>query len=208
MAGGAHLKFSSNIYYKDGHEIWGHSNSSDIEYSITLINNEEKGDYQACADIVIALMAIEKNNEWCNAAHHGECSFVNVYQPKLPPQSAIYGEFLAVEHYYYTFQFLQIPSRSSLQTLEYATKKLCSMSKGELDKFNNDRISEEDAVKMCFRATYVLQILHKGHGFRMKDIITAADIVNGQVYYFDSYGSHPEKRVTNLLEKFSNYYES
>ena len=39
LAGGAHLKFSSNIYYKDGHEIWRHRNSSDIEYSITLIND-------------------------------------------------------------------------------------------------------------------------------------------------------------------------
>ena len=38
---------------------------------------------------------------------------------------------------------------------------------------------------MCFRATYELQILHKGRGFRMKDIITAADIVKR---FVDSYG--------------------
>ncbi len=35
-----------------------------------------------------------------------------------------------------------------------------------------------------------------------------ADIVNGHVYYFDSYGTHPEKRVSALMEKFSNYYSS
>jgi len=34
-----------------------------------------------------------------------------------------------------------------------------------------------------------------------------ADISKGQAYYFDSYGSHPEKRIVKLLEKFSNYYE-
>lgn len=34
-----------------------------------------------------------------------------------------------------------------------------------------------------------------------------ADIVDGKVYYFDSYGTHPEKRVINLMEKFENYYK-
>jgi len=38
-------------------------------------------------------------------------------------------------------------------------------------------------------------------------VASYADIQSGQAYYFDSYGSHPEKRVTKLLEKFSDYYE-
>lgn len=33
-----------------------------------------------------------------------------------------------------------------------------------------------------------------------------ADIENGKVYYFDSYGTNPEERVINLMKKFSNYY--
>lgn len=33
------------------------------------------------------------------------------------------------------------------------------------------------------------------------------DIENGQAYYFDSYGTHPEKRVTDFMQKFSDYYE-
>lgn len=34
------------------------------------------------------------------------------------------------------------------------------------------------------------------------------DMENGRVYYFDSYGSRPEKRVTKLMEKFSDFYEN
>jgi len=34
-----------------------------------------------------------------------------------------------------------------------------------------------------------------------------ADVDSGKVYYFDSYGTHPEKRITRLMEKFSDYYE-
>jgi hypothetical protein len=35
-----------------------------------------------------------------------------------------------------------------------------------------------------------------------------ADVKNGHVYYFDSYGSPPEKRVIELFKKFIYYYES
>jgi len=35
-----------------------------------------------------------------------------------------------------------------------------------------------------------------------------ADVKNGQVYYFDSYGSPPEKRVVELFKKFIHYYEA
>jgi hypothetical protein len=35
-----------------------------------------------------------------------------------------------------------------------------------------------------------------------------ADMEKGQVYYFDSYGTHPEKRVTNLMNKFAKHYDS
>ena len=33
------------------------------------------------------------------------------------------------------------------------------------------------------------------------------DIENGMAYYFDSYGTRPEKRVTEFMKKFSDYYE-
>lgn len=34
-----------------------------------------------------------------------------------------------------------------------------------------------------------------------------ADIVNGKAYYFDSYGTRPEKRVIDLLKKFCKHFE-
>jgi hypothetical protein len=35
-----------------------------------------------------------------------------------------------------------------------------------------------------------------------------ADVKNGHVYYFDSYGSPPDKRVTEFFKRFIYYYES
>jgi hypothetical protein len=35
-----------------------------------------------------------------------------------------------------------------------------------------------------------------------------ADMENGQVYYFDSYGTRPEKRVTDFMSKLSKHYEA
>jgi hypothetical protein len=34
------------------------------------------------------------------------------------------------------------------------------------------------------------------------------DIKNGRFYYFDSYGSRPEKRVANFMKKFYNFFKS
>jgi hypothetical protein len=34
-----------------------------------------------------------------------------------------------------------------------------------------------------------------------------ADMESGQVYYFDSYGTRPEKRVTNFMSKLAKHYE-
>jgi len=34
-----------------------------------------------------------------------------------------------------------------------------------------------------------------------------SDMNKGEAYYFDSYGTRPEKRVTALLERFSKYFE-
>ena len=33
------------------------------------------------------------------------------------------------------------------------------------------------------------------------------DIENGHAYYFDSYGTRPEKRVTDFLKKYADFYE-
>jgi len=180
LAGGVSLDFSSDIHFKDGYEYWANNSAAATTYSITLINHQGRGDYKACASIVLSLIEKKDQNAWCNFAHHGECSFSNVYQPKLPSQSRSSGEFLAYSNYYYVFDFLQIPSRSSLYTLEEATKKCCSMSREELDIFNHDRYDEDITFQMCFRATYVLNLLHKGHGFRMEDNITAVNVVKGQ----------------------------
>jgi hypothetical protein len=67
----------------------------------------------------------------------------------------------------------------------------------DLDKCKNDGITKFGIV---FN-------LDESHQSGSHWVASYADIENGKVYYFDSYGTHPEKRVINLLEKFSNYYE-
>lgn len=39
-------------------------------------------------------------------------------------------------------------------------------------------------------------------------VATYADTKKGQVYYFDSYGTRPEKRVVKFMTKFSDYFEN
>lgn len=180
LAGGISTNFESTIYFSEGHETFqiGADGNKQV-YQTKLINDSPTGDYDGCSAIVTNL--IHKNyNTWCNFAHHGDCSFNGVYQPKLPSQSESFGEFLALSEYYDVFNFLNIPNRSSLQTLQNSTMNLCAMSGEDLNKFNNGRLDSDDLLKMCFNSVFAFQLLYSGFGFQMDDNITAADVVNGQ----------------------------
>ena len=173
LAGGSKMNFKTNIMFIDGHE----TRITEPDHFL-LENSKHAGDYESCASIASSLL--HKNyNTWCDFSHNGDCSFAGVYQPELPELTDASGEFLAFSNYYDIFDFLEIPNRSSLNTLQNATMHLCSMTKKELVTFNNGRLHGDEALKMCFQATFALQML-LGHGFGMDANITAANVVDGQ----------------------------
>ena len=172
LAGGSKMNFETNIMFVDGHE----TRITEPDQLI-LENSENTGDYESCAAIASSLL--HKNyNTWCNFSHNGDCSFAGVYQPKLPELTHTSGEFLAFSNYYDIFNFLDIPNSSSLNTLQNATMHLCSMEEKELVTFNDGRLHGDEALKMCFQATFALQML-MGYGFGMDDHIIATNVVNG-----------------------------
>lgn len=180
LAGGMTVDFESSTYFQDGNAHWRVDNNDKlIPYTTTMVNKNKRGDYNACAKLANAMLN-KQQNQWCTYSHHGDCSFSGVYQPQLPLQSKNFGEFLAFSNYYHIWDFLKLPKRSSLSTLQEGARKICSMDVAELKKWNNDTIDTEDLSKMCFRASYAFQLLRNGYGFNMEDNITATHIVNGQ----------------------------
>jgi len=176
---GSQVLFQSNIYYEDDNAIWRVDNSGNpLQYTTTMINENNTGDYDECAKIAKTILN-KQYNVWCNFSHRKDCSFSGVYQPSLPKQSKNFGEFLAFSNYYHVWQFLKIPKRSSLTILQEGARKVCSMNATELEKWNDGGLDSDLASQMCFRASYIFQVLHNGYGFQMTDNITATDVVNG-----------------------------
>jgi len=177
---GSELNFESSIHFENGKATWNvDNNGNPVEYKTTLISNGKNSSYDECSDVAYALLNKEYNG-WCNFSHHGSCSFSGVYQPSLPIQSKNFGEFLAFSNYYHIWQFLKIPPRSSLRTLDNATRHVCSLNATELQEWNGGTVDEESALQMCFRASYSFQLLRNGYGFKIEDNITAANVVAGQ----------------------------
>ena len=181
LAGGIKVDFESTIWFKDGHESFIYNDDgSKMSYKTQMRNEASKGSYDDCTDVVKDIIH-KQYNTWCEFAHHGSCAFNGVYQPVLPVQDqTMTGEFLGLSNYFDVFDFLQIPPKSSLRTLQNATRALCEMSKDDLTKFNDGRLEAEDMLKMCFQSVFAFELLNTGVGFGMDDNITAIDVVNGQ----------------------------
>ncbi len=154
LAVGSYVRFETSMYYNktDGSTHWRvDSDGNPFPYTTTMLNSNQAGNYEACADIVCTILN-KQDNKWCNFSHHGSCSFAGVYQPPLPDQSESFGEFLAFSNYYQIFEFLKIPLRSSVAMVEDGARKICAMSVDELKVWNNGTIDDEEASKMCFQA--------------------------------------------------------
>ena len=81
------------------------------------------------------------------------------------------------------FDFLELPSRSSLAALEEGTRRICTFSMGELIGFNARRdssIDPGDVIQMCFRASFVTSFLMDGIGFPREYVVEAVSVINGQ----------------------------
>ena len=179
----------TNIHFDNKNsETWSYpaalGNTSGYQLA-TLNNRNPRGDYDKCSEFVKELLHKDKG-DWCQFAHRGDCSFAGIYQPTLPEQSEHFGEFLAFSNYYHVWDFLKLPSRSSLSDLDKAARNVCSMSQDELHNFaghpweESDDDTDASVNEMCFRSTYAFQLLHNGYGFKMDDYITATNLVGGQ----------------------------
>ncbi len=155
--------FESNIYYEGGDARWRvDDNGNPILYKKTMTNQNKIGNYDECAKIAYTILN-KQYNVWCDFSHRGDCSFSGVYQPTLPKQSKNFGEFLAFSNYYHIWQFLKIPDRSSLSTLEQGARKVCSMNATELKEWNDGGLESDLVPQMCFRAvsqTFVSLLLY------------------------------------------------
>lgn len=165
-----HVRYDAN----DDKEILLHSS-----HLVTLKNDDDHGNYHACANITRELLNKRDNKRRCHFVYGEDCSFAGVYQPQLPNKSKKFGEFIAFSLYYHVWQFLRLPKRASLLQLKEKTMKVCAMSKEELDRYNNGMLKEYIADDYCFRSAYTFEVLHHGYGFELHDHITVAHVLNG-----------------------------
>ena len=103
--------------------------------------------------------------------------------PALPKQSNFFGEFLAFSNYYHIWDFLQLPTRASIQELYSASQNLCNMTLDELTDYNNGHpspVDDDELPDFCFRSVYAYQLLHYGYGFDLEESIVATDVLQGQ----------------------------
>mmetsp|Transcript_1421 Transcript_1421/g.1905 ORF Transcript_1421/g.1905 Transcript_1421/m.1905 type:complete len:555 (+) Transcript_1421:167-1831(+) len=163
---------------EDGMEVHRNVSSSSSSVNVTFVNDGPKGNFTQCLAITKQLLHLESNT-WCQFAHPHQCSFNGVAMPPLPDSS----EFLAFSNYHHIWQFLQLPSRASLQELYEASERICQMSYEELMEYNENNIrsvTEEEAKDFCFRSAYAYTLLSDGYGFSLENTITATNVVNGQ----------------------------
>lgn len=200
LPAGGRIEFKTSVHYdKNGMDTWNAAvddfsavrttENFDLaeeygQYHAVLVNNENAGDWDKCKILARSLLNKETSNAWCEFSHHSSCSFVGVYQPELPTQTASFGEFMAFSNYYHVWQFLQLQPRSSVNQIDLQGQQVCSQNWKQMLEYNvnntNVTLSEEDLATYCFRAAYVHEMLSHGYGFQPNDRITATNVVNGQ----------------------------
>lgn len=184
LPGGTWQEVRLNIHYdKRGKETWDdHSGVSENGYYQGLLKNDKAtGDFDLCMKYTKDLLHLE-DNDWCEFAHRGQCSFDGVFMPDLPRQSEHFGEFLAISNYFHVWEFLGLPERASLDQLYNSTQMICNMNKAELIQFNKKtaNVDGNEVEDYCFRSSYAFNVLHHGYGFGLHECITATDVINGQ----------------------------
>lgn len=186
LPGGSSYLFKSEIYFdENGHEIYkDKDDNGNVRYYASYLRNDNTtGNYDECMVHTQRLLR-KDSNSWCDFSHRKDCSFAGVYQPPLPTtQSSSFGEFLAFSNYYHVWDFLNLQSRSSIRQLQERTQFICNMSLDELQAYNAQRDSpfdeNDDLLKICFRSSYALNMLHEGYGFSLDDSVIATNVIHG-----------------------------
>eukprot|EP00904_Undaria_pinnatifida_P011382 jgi/Undpi1/7374/HiC_scaffold_22.g09847.m1 len=121
-------------------------------------------------------------DNFCQFAFPGQCSLLGVYQPELP-KGREFGRFYGFAGYYKLWQFLNLPEKTSVSSVEKEGRRICTMSHGELAIYNEGRDKHEKNVKYlpkyCFMSSYITTLLRDGFGFPTDEEITFVDEVQG-----------------------------
>lgn len=165
-------------------QIYPRSDPASTPYSITIENNADSFDFQRCSDLSYSLLRKETNEEWCNFQMDGNCGYAGIYQPPMPQVNRDIDEFVATSNFVDVFQFLQLGERSTIDNIQVAAKRVCSLSFEELKVYNaglDSPLDDEDILgQYCFRSVFVYQMLRNGWEFGGEYEINAVDVINGQ----------------------------
>jgi len=183
---GSEIKFDSWITMNGDGNFYSRSSPESIPYTLTMVNNQTKSDYDRCASMSYELLRKETNEEWCDFEQDGNCGYAGIYQPPLPKLNKDVDEFIATSNFVDVFLFLQLGERAAIYEIDNKARQVCGLTWKELTAYNanlpkSTRVDDEDTLaQMCFRSVYVYQMLRNGWGFEDDYEITAVDVINGQ----------------------------
>jgi Golgi nucleoside diphosphatase len=184
---GSDIGFESWITVdKDGYFL-PRSDPSSIMYNITMRNNRETFDYDACFAATYDLLRKDTNRGWCTFEMDGECAMGGVYQPPLPKNNAAVDEFIATSNFVDVYRFLDLGESAAVSTIGERAREVCEMSWSELQDYNvelgvatKSDEGDDTLAQMCFRSVFVYQLLSVGWGFGENYNMEVKDVINGQ----------------------------
>lgn len=129
-------------------------------------------DSAACAQSVDTLIDVSVP---CMHADRTRCSFLGVFQPKLPREL----HFVAMSYFYYLWSFFGLGQTANLASLQAKAAETCAMSLAEL-RYAHPTERDEYLTGYCFGGWYVLKLLHKGYGFELEHTnLSVAESIDG-----------------------------
>ena len=126
---------------------------------------EPSGNFTACREAAGKLLGVG------DTCQHERCGVAGSYLPELR------GTFLATENFYYTTQFLRLPERATIADVAKAGEDVCASDWVRLAA--ERRLPEEDLLKYCFSASFIVAVLHDAMGIGLREEIQFSNSVEG-----------------------------
>lgn len=126
---------------------------------------EPSGNFTACREAAGRLLGLHR------PCAHERCGPAGSYLPQLR------GTFLATENFYYTAQFLRLPERATIADVARTGADVCASDWVRLSA--ERRLPDEELLKYCFSASFIVAALHDAMGIGMDEPITFSNSVEG-----------------------------
>lgn len=181
---GSSVEFESWMHMNDNAQWYPRSHPKSTPYAVTMLNNGTKFDYKSCSEHTNDLLRKRTNRDWCDFQMDGNCAFAGIYQPPMPKVNSPGDRFIATSNFYDVYDFLRLEEESFVHEIGTAAEHVCNLSWEELKVYNSENrkpISTDLVLaQMCFRSTFVYQLLRNGWEFGDNYKMTAVDVINGQ----------------------------